>query len=82
MTDEKYNEIAYNTTGTGKTRSCDMTDDKYNEVMYIMKNWDNSEIRGQHRIGYYSLVKRYALISKKDVEGNVIKAFMLSRETV
>ena len=56
MTDEKYNEIAYNTTGTGKTRSCDMTDEKYNEVVYIIENWDNPDIWKQHQIGY-SLVK-------------------------
>ena len=48
MTDEKYNEIAYNTTGTGKTRSCDMTDEKYNEDVYIIENWDDPEIRQQH----------------------------------
>ena len=56
MTDEKYNEIAYNTTGTGKTRSCDMTDDKYNEVVYIFEKWNYPEIRRRHRIGY-SLLK-------------------------
>ena len=37
MTDEKYNEIVYNASGTGKTRSCDMTDEKYNEVVYIIE---------------------------------------------
>ena len=73
MTDEKYNEIAYNTTGTGKTRSCHMTNEKYNEVVYITENWDNPEIWQQHRIGY-SLVKKYIVRSKKDVEGNLIKS--------
>ena len=33
-----------------------MTDEKYNEVVYIIENWDNPEIRRQHRIGY-SVVK-------------------------
>ena len=73
ITDEKYNEIVYKTTGTGKTRSCDMTDDKYNEVVYIIENWDYPEIQRKHRIGY-SLVKKYTVRSKKDVEGNLIKS--------
>ena len=57
MTDEKYNENAYNTTGTGKTRSCDMTDEKYSEVVYIIENWDSTtDLQRKNRIGY-SLVK-------------------------
>jgi len=74
-------EIAYNTTATGKNRSCDMTDEKYNEVVYIIENWDYPEIRQQHRIGY-SLVEKYTVRSKKDVEGNLTKTSMFSRETV
>ena len=82
MTDEKYNEIAYNTTGTGKTRSCDMTDEKYNEVVYIIENWDYPEIQRKHRIGY-SLVKKYTVRSKKDVEGNLIKSlYVFKRDSV
>ena len=83
ITDEKYNEIAYNTTGTGKTRSCDMTDEKYNEVVYVsIENWDNPEIPRQHQIGY-SLVKKYTVRSKKDVEGNLIKSlYVFKRDSV
>jgi len=82
MTDEKYNEIAYKTTGTGKTRSCDMTDEKYNEVVYIIENWDNPEIWQQHRIGYL-LVQKYIVRSKKDVEDNLIKSlYVIKRDSV
>ena len=82
ITDETYNEIAYNTTGTGKTRSCDMTEEKYNEVVYIIENWDYPEIQQKHRIGY-SLVKKYTVRSKKDVEGNLIKSlYVFKRDSV
>jgi hypothetical protein len=53
-----------------------MTDEKYNEVVYIIENWDNPEIQRQHRIGY-SLVKKYTVRSKKDVEGNLIKSLYI-----
>jgi hypothetical protein len=59
-----------------------MTDEKYNEVVYIIENWDNPEIWWQHRIGY-SLVKKYTVRSKKDVEGNLIKSlYVIKRDSV
>jgi hypothetical protein len=59
-----------------------MTDEKYNDVVYIIQNWDNPEIRRQHRIGY-SLVKKYTVRSKKDVEGNLIKSlYVIKRDSV
>ena len=50
-----------------------MTDEKYNEVVHVIDIWDNPEIRQQSQIGY-SLVKKYIVRSKKDVEGNLIKS--------
>ena len=46
--------------------------------MYIIENWDNPEIWRQHQIGY-SLVKKYAVRSKKDTEGNMLRSLHVMR---
>ena len=82
MTDEKYNEIAYNTTGTGKTRSCDITDEKYNEVVYIIENWDNPA-RDTATTSNWLFTCKNTVRSKKDVEGNIIKILdVIKRDSV
>ena len=59
-----------------------MTAEKQNEVVYIIENWDIPEIWRQHRIGY-SLVKKYTVRSKKDVEGNLMKSlYVIKRDSV